>query len=449
MTRDDLVSYITTKAQMVESDDVAACQSFVSKRYELIYNGYLWKDSLTMVDIAIDPVNNPDNAVGIVLLPAQIDRVVAIRTATQAMRIHALEEYYRVDWNRFADISDVNGLMEFSILNPIWMTCRPNPTAAVLQSNVPAYNFNIIVATIPGVTKYVGPTSSVTYTVPNGTYLLINGVNEWGLVNTGGVVPVAQNPPMPPVGSGSTVVVSNGSLTIYGAQGTAAGSAFTGKLYLISLSGTQTVGNGASVTLASDNSDDNSGGKTPQQIKVIWRDTQNRYVTTANMPLTLTPADGIGFIEIESVFKPVTLGNVNATLTNPVSSYNFTSVIGSLLPTLTRSPNLQRVRLFSAPNQTLTLSVLGKKPFVPLDFGSEQPLIRNLDNCLIAFGLADMLQRGRQYGKAQSQMQEATVLLSELAKLETLQAANNQRFIPDGGYGDPFFSPSSNRGLWT
>lgn len=448
MTRDDLVSYITTKAQMLESDDVAACQTFVSKRYELIYNSYLWKDALTMVDLAIDPVNNPDNAVGIVSLPSQIERVVAIRTATQAVKIHALEEYYRIDWNRFADISDINGLMEFAILNPIWLTCRPGPLPpSIIPANATynAFTYGLFAALTPG-KQYVilmaqAPTA-------------LQGYVQCGM-NNGGVGLI--NPVTLPIASGVPFVfTANGDSLLILNAGTPFNGPVNAALYLTALPKNQ--GTSAStVIVTSDNAADLSNGATPIKVKITWRDSTNRFTQTVNLPSTLTPSDGSGFIEIESIFKPSSLGNITATLNTPVSitvgnvtsTYTFTNLLGTLLPSDTRSPGLQRVRLLSAPNQALTLSVLGKKPFVPLDFGSEVPLIRNLDNCLIAFGLADMLQRGRQYGKAAQQMQEATTLLSELAKLETLQAANNQRFVPDAGYGDPFFAPSSNRGIWT
>ncbi len=68
-------------------------------------------------------------------------------------------------------------------------------------------------------------------------------------------------------------------------------------------------------------------------------------------------------------------------------------------------------------------------------------MIRNLDNCLIALASGVMLKRARQYAKAAAETQEGGVLLTELAKLETVQAANNSRIIPDGGYGDCHFGP--------
>jgi hypothetical protein len=336
MTLAQLISAVCTKVQALEAADNTACQQFLTNRYELIYNSYMWKDSLTMVDLTVNPATNPDHACGIVSLPQQIERVVAMRTQHNSIRIHALEEYYKSDWNRFADISDLNGLVEFSILNPIWFTVRPS-----------------------------------TPTFPNSS------------------VP------------------------------------------------------GSVLSLSSKNSDDNQ-----IQVKVTWRDETDRYTITQNLPVTLTPVDDSGFIEVESVFfgGPLESTQLQVTLVNPTGA---PVTLQTFNPNATlRSPAYQRVRLFSRPTNQVTLSVLGKKPFVNLDFQNEVPLIRNLDNCLIAFGLADMLERSRQYQKAQAKLQEAGALLKELAKLETLQAANNQRFMPETGYGDPFFSPSSQRGLW-
>ena len=350
MTLAELANYITTKTQLVEPDDLAAAQLFLSKRYELIYNSYLWKDALTMMTVAVNPATNPDHALGIVLMPQQIDRVVALRTAQSSVRVHGLEDFYRTDFNEFTQTGMTTG--EFAMLDPVWFSCRPDP----------AFFADHAAGRIP---------------------------------------------------SGSTLTGPN-----------------------------------AFVTISSNNAADTA------PIKVVWRDNNDRYVLTAPKPVTLTPGDGSGFLEVEAVFKPVTQGTVSV-LSNtpqPVADtdliINITSTLGSLAPASTRSPQHQRVRLFAIPTEPFSLMALGKKPFVPLDYATEKPLIKNLDNCLIAFGTADLLQRARQFGKAAQQMQEGAALLAELAKLEVLQATNNSRFVPDGGYGDPFFAPSSNRGLW-
>jgi hypothetical protein len=120
---------------------------------------------------------------------------------------------------------------------------------------------------------------------------------------------------------------------------------------------------------------------------------------------------------------------------------------GTLQTTDTASPSYQRIRLFQKPAAQLVLNVLGKKPFIPLDYPTEVPAIKNLDNCLISFAYSDMLKRARQFGKAQQEFTEATALLKELALLETVQAANYQKFMPEDGAGDIYFGPGLGVGL--
>ena len=93
------------------------------------------------------------------------------------------------------------------------------------------------------------------------------------------------------------------------------------------------------------------------------------------------------------------------------------------------------------------MKVLGKKKFEPLTFDQEEPAIKNLDNCLLALALGDLWARRRQMGKAAMFYQEGAALLKELALLETVQAAHNTQFLPDGGAGDALFGPGRSGGI--
>ncbi len=337
MTLDQLADYVCTKSGLTDTAAVTACKTFLSKRYELIYNSYLWKDSLIGVDITVDPTTNDDNAEGVVFIPEVIDRVVAVRTTDRSVQVRGLEDYYRIDYDKFAQTGTP---YEFALLPPAWFTWR----ADAGQSSI----------------YFSGP------------------VDTWNL-----------------------------------------------KLVYTNQNGVRTV------TTA--DLDPNEGER-----------------------ITLTGTK----IVVESVFKKQQ--DANATI--PVSDANNITVVSlpddapvrdasgqliSLATSDTRSPKYQRLRIFNIPDASLTLSVLGKKKFIPLDFDTEEPEISNLDNCLIAFGMADMLEYGRRVGQAQTFKQEGAILLQELAKLETVQAAHNSRFIPENGMGDPFFGPSHNAGLTT
>jgi hypothetical protein len=213
---------------------------------------------------------------------------------------------------------------------------------------------------------------------------------------------------------------------------------FTGQLFTANFSANNSVGAGSTVTIDSDNQADRNP-LTKIQIKVTWSDSTDRYTTIGNLPIVLTPFDGLGFIEIESVFKPVSAGTLSAAVNNPNAP---SQVAGTLAPNILQSPSYQRVRIFPIPVAAVTLNVLGKKPFIPLSFPTEIPAIRNLDNCLIAFAMGDMFVRARfPAEEAQPHFQEGEMLLKELALLETVQAAHYSTIEPDSGFGQGVYNP--------
>lgn len=434
MTRDQLVSYITTQTQQLQPNDIAACQEIVATQYEIIYNQELWKDSLTLVTLDFDPVNNPDNANGVLFLPQQIDHVVAVRTTCNSVRVNNIENYYRVDYDAFtANQSNFFGAAaEFAILPPVWAMIQvaANPWGADIlvpgiYSNLPFAPFGGGLA--PGVA--VG--TIIKYTP---------GANEIGVTGLG-FAPV----------TGTTYIFSvpdnaYHQLVITGTLS----SPFSGTLEVLAPSpATQTYGPGSTITLSSSSSADGANA-----IKVIWRDTQEQYVQTLNLPVTLTPPDGQGYVELIAVFLPSTIKGVisvqinNAGIVGVDNNGNATTLSATLAAGLslaigvTASPKYQRIRIFAIPTATTSIYVLGKRPCIPLDFGSEVPAIKNIDNCLIAFGMARMLERARQFGKAQQKLSEASGLLKQLVEIEAVQSANYEQFKPDSGYGDAFFSPN-------
>lgn len=61
---------------------------------------------------------------------------------------------------------------------------------------------------------------------------------------------------------------------------------------------------------------------------------------------------------------------------------------------------------------------------------SDAPMIRGSDNALIAFAQADMLERERQYAKAQAKVAEGQALLTLMLAAETQQNAGVQQLVP-------------------
>ena len=129
MTRDQIVTFVTTATGYMQADDVAAAQLFVIARDRQIYDAALWKSSLVMCPIPLSPATNLDQAGGLVIVPSVIKRIVAMRTNGQAalgtgglsMRVKGIEEYFRIDYDRF---TEVGYPYEFGILAPIWFNAR-------------------------------------------------------------------------------------------------------------------------------------------------------------------------------------------------------------------------------------------------------------------------------------------------------------------------------------
>jgi len=110
----------------------------------------------------------------------------------------------------------------------------------------------------------------------------------------------------------------------------------------------------------------------------------------------------------------------------------------ALSASATSAPRRCRIRLIGTPADGTVLRVLAKANPPAFTNDNDEPALAGVENCLLAFAQADMLQRERQYGKAQLCQQEGQALLDQLKREEVVQQAHNQRIIPEDGYGDPY-----------
>ena len=81
----------------------------------------------------------------------------------------------------------------------------------------------------------------------------------------------------------------------------------------------------------------------------------------------------------------------------------------------------KKIQLYPTPSVDGALLIVGKRTAPPLVVGSDTPILRNIDNVLLAYAHYDMLQRMRQYGKAQVILDEATKLYAEAEAFEKAQ----------------------------
>jgi len=88
-----------------------------------------------------------------------------------------------------------------------------------------------------------------------------------------------------------------------------------------------------------------------------------------------------------------------------------------------------RIKPVPVPNAAGTLFVLGKLQWVALG-DSDTPALNGIDNALLAFVEGDMLERSRQYGKAQVKFTEAASHIQIMRDMEKGQRQSISRIIP-------------------
>lgn len=95
-----------------------------------------------------------------------------------------------------------------------------------------------------------------------------------------------------------------------------------------------------------------------------------------------------------------------------------------------------RIRLHQAPGESTSLLILAKRRPLPLLHDLDTPALRNIENALLAYVTADLLEAQRQYGKAQAKITEASSLLAETRDMEKNQSQKTVRIIPteDGAW---------------
>jgi hypothetical protein len=100
-----------------------------------------------------------------------------------------------------------------------------------------------------------------------------------------------------------------------------------------------------------------------------------------------------------------------------------------------------RIKPVPIPSDAGTMYVLGKLKWVALG-DSDSPCLRGADNALLAYAEADMLERSRQYAKAQNKFAEASAAVQVMRDIERGQQQMVSQIIPmEEGYYDPAGGP--------
>lgn len=162
--------------------------------------------------------------------------------------------------------------------------------------------------------------------------------------------------------------------------------------------------------------------------------------TSVLVPLSVTDQPAFDdIIELERWTKPTTTGNV--TLTDLLSA----TIHGTMLPSEMSYQPKVRIRLVPKPVANTTARALVKKRMMPFDYDNDTPEIRGVEECLIAFGYAELLRYERRGDAAAQADQEALALLNQLRESNTWIESNTKRITPAEIYeSEPFEA----KGYW-
>jgi hypothetical protein len=132
---------------------------------------------------------------------------------------------------------------------------------------------------------------------------------------------------------------------------------------------------------------------------------------------------------INSYLVPITIATTN-TKVGTVTVTDGTSTMLSLWPEDTER-KYARIRLHQVPDAAQTFFILAKRKIRPLTTDQDTPVIRGIEDCLLALAQADMLMHMRQYNKGQLMLQEAGVMMDKAWQLEHEQSGSHYQLNPD------------------
>lgn len=124
------------------------------------------------------------------------------------------------------------------------------------------------------------------------------------------------------------------------------------------------------------------------------------------------------------------------------------STVGAAEASATAWKKFPRLRLFPIPTADTALKALVKLKAQEMTDDGDEPQIRGIENCLMSFAQADMLQRARAYAKAEAVVGEGSALLKQLKTVAVAQEANLNRILPFVGEVPGEMTNMGGKGYW-
>lgn len=115
--------------------------------------------------------------------------------------------------------------------------------------------------------------------------------------------------------------------------------------------------------------------------------------------------------------------------THQLEFVSFPAVFTPIAIGETQVPRVPRIRVHGSLSTSIYLAMC-KRASVGMVNDGDSSEITGIDNALLDFTQADMLERARQYGKSQAKIQAANTQLGVAYSLERDQTADERRIIP-------------------
>jgi hypothetical protein len=409
-----LANFICGKVSQSAAEDVTACKGFLQRRFEMLWQDQLWKESIVQYTQTISSQNYTPLSTWlpvkqVLLLPPTIERVLALRTGDRHLNVQVQPHYFRMDFDQFNQKGAVceflnlpKAVWEFDTAQNLWLlTDAAEDITATLTIDLLAADG----ATVNRVQAQTGVSEMV-------------NVGESDLV---GALLKPETHAAVSLGYGSLSVQS--TRTIVRNSIPAEEVSPNAFLYLI---------NGAGVLVST------LIIPTGESVAVDLAALGATHITEQIDPPILTAIPGgtafLGVIDF------VSLADDPAKFVFTASSPSDTrpSTLLTVAAADTIAAKRCRIKLIGVPDDGTVLRVLGKAAAPTFSNDNDEPGLSGVQNCLIAFVQADMLQRERQYSKAQALQLEGQALLDQFKRQEVVQQAHHQRIIPEDGYGNPY-----------
>jgi hypothetical protein len=410
MTKLEMANFICGKVNQTDPEDIEACKGFLSRRHEMLWQDQLWKDSLVEYRQTLDPVaanytpaSNYLPTKGVLLLPPGIERVLAVRDASRSIQVQRPEYFYRIDWDAFAQRGAAHDFMLLPACVWEWDSeVYPLALRTSAADSEVSISVDLIDADGVGVSR-----SSHTLAVEKRLLGFSSQLDVFSKSATDGAVRLAAiNPDDAIVISGAGTAGVNGTYT---------------------------------------RAEEDVNGRPAYEkgdYRISWLlgnifDPGDKWAVYDNPPAPLSASRYYFSTDDVDVPQIVTTWQTGGVAVGDLPGPTFpepASVLTVSAETI-NAARRQRIRLVEIPDVALTIRVLGKRPAPDFSGDNDEPGLSGIANCLIAFSMGDMLQRERQYGKANALFSEAMQLLDQLKRVEVVQQAHNQRIIPDSGFG--------------